>query len=519
MKRGAWVLAGLTMLASTPEVYAQTGQTFVVNTTANGSDAAIGDGVCATVENVCSLRAGIEEANATPALDTIAFAIASGTQRILVPTRLPAITRPVVIDATTQPEYAGSPIIELRGSLVADDGLHITGGGSTVRAVVINGFGGNGVRISGLGGNVLEGNYIGIDVAGTAAVRNIAAGVRVESPGNRIGGTQIAQRNVISGNGGLGIEGGILIYGPQASGNVVQGNFIGLDAAGINPIGNLGRGVAIHAASNNLVGGTTAAAGNLIAGNRASGVRIMPFSTNNIVMRNWIGINKLGEMRRGEFPAPGILSNARGVHIRGDNNFAVENIIAGNTWDGVLFSDGLGADLIPLGYPSNNVVYKNLIVGNGINGIGVYVGTRNAFVANQIFGNSLLGINLANHALEGVTENDAGDADAGTNDLLNFPVLASAVVAGSQTTVVGTLDSTPDTDFLVELYAVEACAMSGHGEGRYLLAQLTLTTDASGSGSFQSVVPAAIPPGWVVTATATNGGGSTSEFSRCVTVR
>lgn len=498
---------------------AQTGSTFVVNSTGSASDSSVGDGVCATASGVCTLRAAIEEANTTTELDTIAFAIGSGPQRISVTSSLPAITSPIVIDGSTQPGFSGSPLIEIHGSILVSDGLRILGGGSTVRGLVINGFGSDGVLLEGGGDNLLEGNYIGLDSTGTSAVRNQGAGVRIRSANNRIGGRELAQRNVISGNGGFGIEGGILIQGAEATGNVVQGNFIGLDAAGIDPVGNLGRGVAIHYASNNLVGGSEPGAGNLIAGNRATGVRVMAQSSGNVIQRNWIGINKRQEMRWGQWPAPGVLSNARGVHLRGDNNYVLENVIASSTWDGVLFYDGTGKDLFPEGYPSNNIVYGNLIFGSGMNGIGVYVGTGNRFLRNSIFGNVLLGINLANREFEHITINDAGDSDEGTNDLQNYPTLTSAVVAGAQTTVAGVLESGPSATYTLDLYANPACSVSGHGEGRYPVGQVTVTTDGSGTGSFETVLPFAIPAGWVVTATAANSSGSTSEFSACVTVQ
>jgi hypothetical protein len=493
--------------------------TFTVNSTTTAPDAVPGDGICASSPGQCGLRAAIQEANATPALDTIAFAIGSGPQRIDVASALPAITSPVNIDGRTQPGYSGKPIIELRGSLLAGDGLQITGGSSTIRGLVVNGFSADGIEISGLGNNVIENCYIGTDVAGTAAVRNVLAGIRIESAGNRVGGTTVAQRNVISGNGGLGIEGGILITGAAATNNVVQGNFIGVDAAGLNPIGNLGRGIAIHFASYNLIGGSQPGAGNLIAGNRASGVRIMAQSTGNVVQKNWIGINAQGQIKRGEWPEAGILSNARGVQVRGDGNYVIENIIAGNTFDGVLLFDGFGVDLIPLGFPTGNVIYSNTIVGNGLNGIDAQVGTKNSFIFNTIFANGMLGVNLATYEFGGVDVNDPGDLDEGTNGFQNHPVVTSVVGGAGQTTVAGTLDSAPGRVYYVELYATNACSLFGHGEGRYPLTILTVTTDASGSAAFSTVLPYVVPAGWSVTALATDSDGSTSEFSRCVVAR
>jgi CSLREA domain-containing protein len=509
--------ATLVMMAlAAPPAFAAT---FTVTSAADLGDAAVGNGVCATSEGQCTLRAALQEANATPAPDTVAFAIGTGPQRITVGTALPSITAPIVIDGWTQPGFSSVPLIEIRGSLFSGDGLRVTGGSSTLRGLVINGFGGDGVVLSILGHNVVEGCYIGTSADGMQAVRNIGPGIRIDSYQNRIGGLTTAQRNVISGNGGFGIEGGILIYGETAIGNVVQGNFIGLDAAGLNPIGNLGRGVAIHFASYNLIGGSEPGAGNLIAGNRASGVRIMSNSTGNIVWKNWIGINKLGQMRVGTYPEPGTLSNARGVQIRGDGNYVIDNVIAGNTEDGVLFYDGTLKDLIPMGYARNNLIQGNYIIQNGFSGIGVYVGESNRFSRNKIFGNGHLGINLEDRTFGLVTLNDPDDSDLGTNGSQNFPVVASATVVNNQTSIQGTLTSRPSGSYTIEISASPACSAYGHGEGWQPIAETVVTTSTTGASAFTVSLPFAVPKGWGITATATDSLGSTSEYSACAVVR
>jgi hypothetical protein len=184
----------------------------------------------------------------------------------------------------------------------------------------------------------------------------------------------------------------------------------------------------------------------------------------------------------------------------------------------VLLFDGTGVDLFPDGFPTGNFIYKNTIVGNGLNGIGAQVGTNNWFGSNSIFGNGLLGINLSTYALEGVQANDTGDGDTGTNGFQNFPVLTSAVVSASQTIVSGTLDSLPSRGYAIELFANPTCNTLGHGEGRYPLGGVTVTTDAAGAASFSATVATAIPSGWALTALTTDAEGSTSEFSACLMV-
>ena len=86
------------------------------------------------------------------------------------------------------------------------DGLTITAGGSTVRGLDIERFSGSGIVLAGFGGDTVEGNYIGVDATGTIAQANGGAGVTVRSGNNTIGGTAPATRNVISSNTGYGID-------------------------------------------------------------------------------------------------------------------------------------------------------------------------------------------------------------------------------------------------------------------------------------------------------------------------
>src|SRR5436309_775386 len=143
-----------------------------------------------------SLRQAILDANANPGLDTINFNIGSGVQTINVGSTigvgLPAITDPVVIDGTTQPGYAGSPLIELNGTSVGlnQPGLYITAGSTTIKGLVINRFNSHGILLESAGGNIIAGNYIGTDVNGTADLGNFGHGVFIASGANNtIGGT------------------------------------------------------------------------------------------------------------------------------------------------------------------------------------------------------------------------------------------------------------------------------------------------------------------------------------------
>jgi CSLREA domain-containing protein len=498
-------LAAAAALVSLTPASAAAQAVFVVNSTADGGDAAVGNGVCATSGGACTLRAAVQEANAIAGADAIEFAVGSGLQTITLSSSLPAITAPVSIDGWTQPGYAGSPLIDINAN--GKGGLVVTGGGTTLRGLVVRNASGNGVELTNGGGNVLEGNYVGMAPNGTTPSANTGHGVVVtNSSNNRIGGTTVAQRNLISKNTAKGGGGGIVLNGGGS--NVIQGNFIGTDITGMVEHPNEARGIAIIGSSNNLIGGPTPGAGNLIAGNRATGVRMLGGSNNNVVQRNFIGVNKT---------VTGVIPNDRGVQIRdGNANQVLDNIIIGNTYDGVLL---WGA--------TNTLVRGNVIAYNGYGPIGdaqeagyfgiwVSSGTGNQILSNQIYGNYHLGINLNN---EVVTANDFGDADGGANNSQNFPTLASPVRGSSSTTVAGSLDSTPNGTFKVQVFANPSCDSTGMGEGQYLVAETTVSTNAGGSGSFSVVIPALLPAGWAATATATDAAGNTSEFSPCAVVR
>ena len=221
-----------------------------------------------------SLRQAILDSNASVGvLDTIAFNINGGGVQTIAPlTQLPDITDPVIIDGTTQPGFAGKPLIELSGAGITTggaEGLRILAGGSTVRGLVINRFPqtagvidtGDGIELVSKGGNVIQGNYLGTDVSGAVAEGNASDGVFIEnSPGNTIGGTTAAQRNIIAGQANSnGFSKGVEIYQDtsptsNASGNLVEGNYIGTDVTGTKALANT-NGIELEAPGN-TVGGT-----------------------------------------------------------------------------------------------------------------------------------------------------------------------------------------------------------------------------------------------------------------------
>ena len=415
--------------------------------------------------------------------------------------------------------------------------LNTVGGTAPGAGNVISGNTSQGILIrnSATMGNKVAGNFIGLNAAGTAAVANGFSGVEIGAAAqfNSVGGTTPGARNVISGNT---IQ-GVYLNGAGTNSNLVSGNYIGTNAAGGAAVPNAGDGVEIwNGPSGNTIGGATIGAGNVISGNANRNVLIIAASSNTVA-GNLIGLNAAGTATLVN-GGPGIQmwGGATGNTIGGTSGG--RNFICGNTGEGMTISDpGTNANIIVgnsigttptgaivansgngisiFGGPQNNVIggstvgAANWIAGNNGAGIAIY----NASTANRISGNSLtanngLGIDFWN---DGVSANDAGDADTGPNNLQNFPVLNSAVL-GTGTTISWTLNSTPNTTFRVEFFA----NASNDGEGQTFLGAASVSTIASGNPAvtpISTTLPAIVPANHYITATATDAAGNTSEFS------
>jgi parallel beta-helix repeat protein len=326
-----------------------------------------------------SLRQAILDANAAGGSNTITFAIDSGTQTIRPTSPLPAITGAVTLDGTTQPGFAGTPLIVLDGSGAGAgaNGLTLAGGGSTVKGLVIGGFNAYGVLLTG-GGNSVTNNYFGTDATGAKALPN-ATGVAIASSGNTVGGVGPAG-NVLCGNSQMGV----FIAG--GSGNLVQGNSIGVDTSGVKALPNA-IGVSV-AASGNAVGGP--GLGNLISGNTSYGVFVS--GTGNTVQGNWAGLDTT---------AAKALPNGDGVALTNSLNTVggpaagAGNIISGNANIGVYVAGGSGnvvqGNAIGTDRAGANAVPN--VIGVSVAGSGNAVG--GAALGNLISGNTSYGVSLS----------------------------------------------------------------------------------------------------------------------------
>jgi hypothetical protein len=158
----------------------------------------------------------------------------------------------------------------------------------------------------------------------------------------------------------------------------------------------------------------------------------------------------------------------------------------------------------------------NLIAFNHKAGIDLASGPGNAFRANRITANTHLGITLSDTIT--VTANDLNDEDVGPNGQQNFPILTSATNTGSNTTMVGTLNSAANTSYTLDFFANTACDASGHGEGQTFLGSNVVATNGIGNATINFTLNTAVPLAQFVTITATDPDGNTSEFSACVAV-
>ena len=301
-----------------------------------------------------TLRQALLNANAAGATNTIVFNLPGpGPFTVNVLSALPIISSPIVIDGTTQPGFATTPIVELNGASAGSGvaGLYITAGNSTVRGLVINRFAGSGILLE------------------------------------------------------------------SGDSNVIQGNFIGTDPAGTSNLGNALFGIQINNSSSNIIGGS------------------LPGSANTIAF-------------------------------------------------------------------------------NGNAAVGIASGTGNLVRGNSTFANGDPAIDLG--ATGVVLPNTPGGPHIGPNNLQNFPVLTAVAASGAGAFVHGSLNSTPNTTFQIDLYDSPNADPSGFGEGKTYLSSISVKTDAGGNGSFSARLPDGLPVNSYLAATATDPADNTSEFSKCL---
>ena len=255
--------------------------------------------------------------------------------------------------------------------LLAGSTANTVGGTSAGAGNLIAGNTEEGLGISAATNNVVVGNMIGLNASGTVALGNGWFGVAIYGPatGNIIGGTIAAARNVISGNA----LGGVHITMAGATGNTVEGNYIGTDIHGTVAIANGSVGVEIDTgASGNTIGGTAAGAGSLISGNTGDGVEITGAGTSgNLVTGNLIGTDQTGTLAISNTFGIDILNAGGGNTIGGAT--AEPGTGAGNL---IAFSDKSGIAIF--GDAGGDVILGNAVTNNGTNSSNAFSGVTSA---------------------------------------------------------------------------------------------------------------------------------------------
>ncbi len=348
------------------------------------------------------------------------------------------------------------------------------GGAAALARNVISGNTGDGIDIdAGAANTVVQGNYIGTDQTGTKPLANSGSGVSLDPSGVTIGGSAQGEGNVISANAGAGVS----IAGTTTTGVVILGNRIGTDSTGTAALGNGTFGVLVSGTPGVTIGGTAAGDGNIISANPTAGIGLYADTTGALVQNNLIGTDITGSLPLGD---------GNGIQIDGGSSHNTVGGTAAGAGNTIAFSTGIGVD------------------------VDATAGTGNEIRRNSIFSNTGLGIDLGG---DGVTLNNSA-GHTGPNDYQNFPVITAVTSAGGVTTVTGSLNSTPDTTFAIDFYTPSSLNASGYGEGRDILGSAPVTTDATGNVNFVFQFPNPAGEGGFVTATATDPGGNTSEFSQ-----
>jgi hypothetical protein len=507
-----------------------------------------------------SLRDAITSANTNPGLDTIAFAI-PGTDASCVGSpkvctiqplsQLPDITDPVILNGYSQSGASANTLAVGDDAvlLIEIDATHLNpalrlafpSSGSTIRGLVISHLAPAGIAVGSFGAgsdnNTISGNFIGTDPGGTATSGSGDAIDVNSSSGTIIGGTAPASRNILSGTSNC-----VYVIGTNS---VIQGNYIGINKNGaVSLVGTVPQtGIQLDfSGSGNLIGGLTAAAANVIGAYAANAIALTGAISNNTVQGNLIGTNAMGTAKLGG-GLTGIEIAVSGTgNVVGGTTAGSGNLISGGNGNGIVVNssatdivvqgnkigtDITGANAIP--NPAVGILVTgggggtiggttagagNIVAFNVAQGVFIAAGTGWAVLGNSIFANTGLGISFSGGA---PTQNDDGDADTGPNNLQNYPVVTGVTIVNAGNVMVsGTLNSTADTTFHAEFFANAGCDVSGNGQGKAFIGFADVTTVGNdiSFGPLGFSVPA---HRHVISATATDPGNNTSEFSACST--
>lgn len=455
-----------------------------------------------------SLRQAIVDANAAAGSDTITFSIGSGPALIAPLTPLPALSGTTIIDGTTQPGYANSPVITIDGSNIVGAGGTVAGFFVDAASTSITGLAITNYRVSNYmdgyegAGIVVRANdcsitkcYLGVQRNGTSAARN-DSGIRVES------GSATVESNVISGNT-FGIARWDVYPWSGTHGRItIRNNIINLNAAANALL------MQSYANAAWLAGDV------LVVNNRALGGIVL--TADGGVVKG----NKLGAFANGlgaQIPE----SNDPAIIVVTDNvNFPTHAVIGGN-------NPGDGNDITS--GPSYGAIYVDGVAGTQINGNTFrYNGTGVNLIlspATTITGNTFRdnfnGVRIQSGAGNLISKNSFYDnnkgivLENGSNLGQSAPVVTSVKSSNGSTRIEGTISGNPSSTFKLEFFNSPLCDTNHLGEGKTYVGSANVATGGSGSGSFNVSFPISLSQGTFVTATATDSGNNTSELSSC----
>ncbi len=636
------------------DVYSDGSALITVNSIADDQS---DDGECTLREAIVSANTNTEsgsldgECHAGALSDTIEFDIAGAGVHSIVPgSPLPAITADnITINGYSETGavensgdysacFIGSIMIEIDGTnTVTDSGISINGADNTViRGLAINNFTDDGINVTGAADStVIAGNIIGLNYLGTIDEGNTADGIQLNGSSNTtIGGSNVADRNVISGND----QGGIYIGSTDTAVSIL-GNCVGPAANGTTDLGNTNDGVTVDGSDGAIVGGAASGSRNVLSGNGGDGIEVSTNADNVTILGNYIGLGSNGTTNLGN-TFGGVNSGGPGT-IVGGTATGSRNVISGNGGNGVSVYGATGSGTVQgnyIGYTANglaaiangdattssvslqnNVQFggtttaaRNYLTSGGLsNGIGIFGGTpfggsstggnvvqgncigtnincvvqagfetragvilafdtfnnviggtdigsgnviagnyegvislsisgagfyplNNSIIGNNIYestGGAIIstlvgegiGIDLldnptgdfTNFSNVGVNAIDVGDADTGSNDYLNYPAIDSTSARAGELDVQFDLDvdGTAPNGYRVEFFANTTGDASGNGEGQIYLGSHNVAGDVTDEIATITISPGVITTGqYDITATATERDNSTDGF-------
>jgi CSLREA domain-containing protein len=555
--------------------------TITVNSTL---DTTANDGKCTLREAIIAANTNTSSGNLSGecvagegglVVDTIAFHIPdadsgcdSSTPKICtiaLTSPMETITAPVLIDGYTQPNATANTqpigdnakiLIRIDASNMTGTALHLAGSsssGSTILGLSIVKPGGDANNLgymlainSGSNGNTIAGNFIGVEPNGATVSTNhiIFAALEISnSSSNMIGGATPAARNMIAATiSGTAVA---ISIESNASSNVIQGNFVDLDATGSQAIGNANVGINVAAGGNTVGGGT--GEGNVIGRWGAVGMQVGFGAGGAVSVKgNFIGTDASGNVPLAAGTYGMVIGGNTGTVTIGSSTAGEGNVIHG-TANGIWINGpasagapiiqgnhiGVGLDGTPLPSSTAGIVITdsfggtvggegtgegNVIAFSGGNAITITNVNHWSFLGNSIYGSGF-GISLGGSGHP--VANDTDDADTGANNLQNYPVLSGDVLLSKTSMhISGSLNSEANKKYRIEFFANAGCDTSGNGQGKKFLplaVPLDVTTSATSpfNAAFGPIALTTPAHRHVITATATDPDGNTSEFSNC----